>query len=42
MAESVKAYFAAVKIQIQESKKQSQAFEDAKKIFGIGVPWTKV
>jgi hypothetical protein len=32
MAESVKAYFAAVKIQIQESKKQSQAFEDAKKI----------
>jgi hypothetical protein len=32
MAESVKAFFAAVKMQIQESEKQSQAFEDAKKI----------
>ena len=32
MAESVKAFFAAVKMQIQESEKQSQVFEDAKKI----------
>ena len=32
MAESVKAFFAAVKIQFQETEKQSQAFEDAKKI----------